>query len=294
MGGRNNPSTGAVLMAQLAGSLTMKQTCRRIAGLAAGALTLAAGSVAQAQAADDSSSDLTLFGWNLSGRVSVQVAPDYLGSKRYSVGPTASFSFHRAGSQHRFHAPDDSPSLQLLGDAAFSGGVIVRGRSSRKAKDDLRGVHKVDFALEPGVYLEAWPAEGFRLHGELRRGVTGNQAWSGDVAADLVSDDGKWVVSAGPRVHLGDSRFTRTYFDVTPADAAGSPFGLTPFAASGTFVSWGALASAEYRWSPRLSVLADMRYDRLTGDAADSPIVAKIGSANQVRGSIGVRYRFGG
>jgi outer membrane protein len=157
----------------------------------------------------------------------------------------------------------------------------------------LQGVHKIDFALEPGVYAEWWPADSLRLRGEARHGAMGNSAWSGDVAADLVHDDRKWVLSIGPRLHLGDSRFTRTYFDITALDAARSPFGISAYTKQGTFVSWGALASAEYRWSPRWSLLGDVRYQRLIGDAADSPIVAQLGSPNQVRAAVGVRYRFG-
>jgi outer membrane protein len=171
--------------------------------------------------------------------------------------------------------------------------VVARGRSSRDDDKNLRGIHKIDFALEPGVYAEWWPMEAVRLHAEARHGVMGNSAWSGDVAADLVHDDPKWLLSIGPRLHLGDSRFTRTYFDITATDAARSPFGTGPYAASGTFVSWGGLASAEYRWSRRWSLLADVSYQRLTGDAADSPIVARLGSVDQFRGTVGVRYRFG-
>ena len=58
-------------------------------------------------------------------------------------------------------------------------------------------------------------------------------------------------------------------------------------------MSWGGLASAEYRWSRRWSILADVSYQRLTGDAADSPLGARLGSRDQYRGAIGVRYRFG-
>ena len=216
----------------------------RLAVAATGALTLLGASGARAQATDGSS-DFTIFGWSVSGRLSVQDAPDYIGAKTYSIGPTASLQFYRPGVQPTFKAPDDSPGLQLLGDRTLAAGLIVRGRSSRDDDKNLRGVHTIDFAVEPGVYAEWWPADGLRVRGEARHGVLGNSAWSGEVAADLVLDDPKWMLSIGPRVQLGDSRFTRTYFDVTAADAARSPFGIGPYAANGAFMSWGGLASAE-------------------------------------------------
>jgi len=263
-----------------------------LAGAAVGVLTLLSGPMAMAQT-DDGSGGMTIFGLSVSARVSASVSPDYLGSNDYKVGPTVSFSFHRPGHQHTFHAPDDSPDLQLVGDKALSGGLVVRGRSSRDDSGDLQGVHKIDFALEPGVFVEWWPAQSLRLRGEARRGVMGNSAWSGDVAADLVHDDDTWLLSVGPRLHLGDSRFTRTYFDISAADAAGSPFGIAAYNADKAFTAWGGLASAEYRWSPRWSLLANASYERLLGDAADSPIVARLGSANQYKAAVGVRYRFG-
>jgi outer membrane protein len=264
----------------------------RAGAVAVGALTLVGAGAAQAQT-DDSASDVTFFGYTISGHISARISPDYLGSKSYSLGPGGSLALRKPGAESSFHAPDDSPSLHLLGNKTFSAGVVLRGRSSRDDKGVLAGVHKLRFALEPGVYAEWWPADGFRLHSEVRRGVMGNSAWSGDVSADLVHDDPKWVLSLGPRLHLGDPRFTQTYFDITAADAARSPIGLSPFTAHRTYVAAGGFASAEYRWSRRWSLLADAGYQRLLGDAADSPIVARVGSPNQFTGSVGVRYSFG-
>jgi outer membrane protein len=135
--------------------------------------------------------------------------------------------------------------------------------------------------------------DGLRFHGEARHGVMGNSAWSGDLAADLVHNDPTWVLSIGPRLRLAESRFTRTYFDISALDAARSPYGIAPFASNGAYVAAGALASAEYRLTRRWSLLADAGYQRLLGDAADSPIVARLGSPNQFTGSLGVRLRFG-
>ncbi|HZZ66644.1 MAG TPA: MipA/OmpV family protein, partial [Phenylobacterium sp.] len=144
-----------------------------------------------------------------------------------------------------------------------------------------------------GVYAEWWPLDYLRFHGEARYGVLGNSAVSGDVAADLVHVGPKWRLSIGPRVHLGDSRFARTYFDVSSIEAARSPFGIAPFSSDGMFLSAGGLASAEYRWTRRWSILANVSYQRLLGDAADSPIVARLGSPDQFTGALGLRYRFG-
>jgi MipA family protein len=255
-------------------------------------LTYASGAAAQeATAAGDGGG--TLFGWSVSGNLRAQVAPDYMGAKTYSVGPAGSLRFSRAGDQPTFAAPDDSPGLQVLGDKTLSAGVVARFRFGRGDDDNLRGFDKIDWAIEPGLYAEWWPTDGLRLHGEVRRGVRGNEGWSGDLAADAVHDDARWLLSVGPRLHLGDSKFTQTYFGVSAAEAARSPFGIAPYSADGAFTSAGVLASAEYRWTRRWSLLGHVDYSRIFGKAGDSPIVAQLGSKDQITASFGLRYAFG-
>ena len=55
----------------------------------------------------------------------------------------------------------------------------------------------------------------------------------------------------------------------------------------------GALASAEYRWTRRWSLLGHVDYSRIFGKAGDSPVVAQLGSKDQVTASFGLRYAFG-
>jgi outer membrane protein len=270
---------------------------KRGLGAAGAALFVLSASAAEAQTGPIETGPIdtggTLFGWSVSGSLQARVAPDYVGSKSYSLGPGGSLQFSRPGVQSRFGAPDDSPSLEVLGGPTLSAGVVARWRSGRDDNGVLHGLNKIDWAIEPGIYGEWWPTEGLRFRAEVRHGVRGNSAWTSDLAADVVHDDPRWLLSVGPRIRLGDSSFTRTYFDVSPAEALRSTRGLGPFRADGTFVSAGGLASVEYRWSRRWSLLADMEYLRLFSDAADSPIVARVGSPDQFSGAFGLRYRFG-
>ncbi|HZZ66941.1 MAG TPA: hypothetical protein VFE18_02100, partial [Phenylobacterium sp.] len=110
---------GAFHAGLLAGKSIMK--CA-LAGGAAGALVLLVANAALAQA-EGSDTVGTLFGWSVSASLSGQITPDYIGSKTYSLGPGASLRFQRPGVQPTFSAPDDSPSLQVLGDKTLSGGV---------------------------------------------------------------------------------------------------------------------------------------------------------------------------
>jgi outer membrane protein len=224
----------------------------------------------------------------------LRVAPDYMGSRTYRLGPGGSLSLSRPGAQPVFSAPDDSPSLRVIGDRGLTAGLVARWRSGRDDHGALRGFDKIDWSVELGAFVDWWPTDGLRVRGEARHGFGGNHGWMADLGADLVHQDPGWILSIGPRVHWADSKFTRTYFGVTPLEAARSPFGIGAFAGDGSFTAAGVLASAEYRWTPRLSFVANADYRRLTGTAADSPIVATLGSKDQFGAALGVRYAFGG
>lgn len=259
----------------------------------AGGVLLFHASGAAAQETTAPGDDMTIFGWSVAASLEAQVSPDFMGAKTYSLGPSGGLQFSRPGEAPSFGAPDDSPGLQVLGDRTLSVGLVARYRSGRGDDHALRGFDKIDWSIEPGIYAEWWPVNGLRLRGEARHGVHGNEAWSGDLTADAVHDDPRWLLSFGPRLHLGDAKFTRTYFGVTAAEAARSPFGVTPYSADGAFTSAGATASVEYRWTRRWSILADADYERLFGKAGDSPIVARLGSRDQFTAALGLRYAFG-
>lgn len=112
-----------------------------------------------------------------------------------------------------------------------------------------------------------------------------------DLRGDAVARQGPWVVSLGPRFSWADEDFTRTYFAVTPQDAANS--GLAAYAPGGATTSAGVVGSAEYHFTRSWSLTGSLEYHRLFGDAADSPIVAELGSQDQFSATVGIRYWFG-
>jgi outer membrane protein len=264
---------------------------RSVAAGAFAASVLLAASPALAQEAAPPGA-FTIFGWYLSNAsIGLGAEPDYLGSNDYRLAPSGSIAFARKGhAPGRWGAPDDGLSVGLFGEDAFSAGVVARWRSGRDDKNDLQGLDKIDGTVEAGVYSDLWLAEWLRVRGELRHGVSGHDKWTADLGADAVGRTGKWTLSIGPRLAWADSDFTALYFGVSPAEAARSPFGIKPFAASGSFWEPGVLASAEYRLNGAWSFTGVAGYRRLTGDAAKSPLVAGLGSQDQFSASLHVRY----
>jgi outer membrane protein len=114
-----------------------------------------------------------------------------------------------------------------------------------------------------------------------------------NLGADAIWREEGLVLSVGPRLSWGEAKFTRTYFSVDPEEAARSPFGISPYRPTGAALAAGLVANVEYRVSGNWGVTAAASYKRVLGDAADSPIVADLGSPDQFSATLGVRYILG-
>ena len=222
------------------------------------------------------------------------LAPAFPGSDELSPVAFPSFSFRRVGEPKRFGTPDDGFALPFYDTQTFRFGAVGRYRGGRYLETDRRlfGLEDVRWAVEPGVFMEFWPAQFLRTRAELRRGFNGHEGFVADLSADLVQRFGAVTASIGPRMSLGDREFTSTYFGVTAAESAIN--GILPaYRPSGGLTSVGALASLSVDWSERWSTTVSASYARLVGDAAESPIVRQLGSRDQFTIGASLSYSFG-
>ncbi|NIX75666.1 MipA/OmpV family protein [Microvirga terricola] len=244
-------------------------------------------------AAEPPAAPVAETGWIATVKGNVQVGPAYPGADKLTVFGYPSLSFRRAGTPERFSAPDDGFSFSILDDSALRVGVVGRFQGGRYLQTDHRlfGLDKINWAVEPGVFVEYWPVSFLRARVELRHGINGHNGFVADLGLDYVRRLGAFTLSLGPRVALGDTEFTKTYFGVTPFEASLNGL-VTPFNPTGGVTSVGATAGLTYDWSPRWSTTAFVTYKRLVGDAANSPIVKRLGSENQVTVGLTVSYSF--
>lgn len=210
------------------------------------------------------------------------VSPEYPGSDDYSIGPagTLRFDYIRLPNGMEFGS---------TGAVGFLSGFGPRGSlryiPSRDPDDhrELRGLDKVDATLELGGGV-GYEAEYWRAFAEVRYGVIGSHAWVGDLGADaILRPNDRLTVNFGPRADWGSGRFMNEYFGISGSESVDS--GLNEHSTSAGFYSVGVELGARYEIAPLWGVEGKVAYDRLVGDAGDSPIT-KMGSANQFAGQI--------
>ena len=222
-----------------------------------------------------------------------QLSPSWPGADKFGVGPYIDLSRAREGENFEFEAPDESFGSPLVHSGDFAFGPALGFIGKRKASDIGADLPSVGFSFEAGGFAQVNLTPALRLRVEGRKGLSGHKGWVGEVSADYVARSGDdWLFSVGPRVTLGDAKYTRAYFGVTPAAAAAS--GLPAFDPGGGVQSVGVTAGYLRQLSRRWGIGVYGRYDRLVGDAADSPVTRQLGSRSQPSVGVALSYTFGG
>jgi outer membrane protein len=223
-----------------------------------------------------------------------QFAPAYPGADKLRLGPMPVFDWRKEGDPLTFEAADEGIGMGFLGSkSAVDFGPAVQFQGKRRESDVGALVGKVGFTVEAGGFLQVYAGRNLRFRVEGRKGLGGHKALVGDVSADLLSGDPermRTIFSIGPRLRLADSRYNRTYFGVTPAVAVKT--GLAAYRPSGGIRAVGVMAGVDHRFNDSWGVTAYAGYDRLVGDAADSPIVRSYGSRSQPSVGLGLSYTF--
>lgn len=248
---------------------------------AAGALLGSAPALAQ----DESGHAVTIG-------LGAQIFPAYPGADKMTLAPMPVFSMRKIGHRIPFEAPDEGIGFGFLGDgSAFDFGPAVQFQPKRKPKDVGAAVDPVGFTVEAGAFLQASVGDNFRIRAEGRKGLGGHKGWVGDLSADfIVRDADRTIFSIGPRLRVGDRRYERAYFGVTPAVAART--GLATFDPRRGARAVGAMAGLVHQFSYAWGINAYAGYDRLIGDAGRSPIVRAFGSRGQLSAGLGLTYTF--
>lgn len=236
---------------------------------------------------------------NLAG-IGIGAAPDYSGSDDYTwvAAPAAQYKFGETNRSISLWGPFGS--ANLIDSPKWSAGPTLSLRFGRQDVEDevVKRMSEVDHTGEAGAYVAYMHinTEGIPWIARVATGVQwdvrdvydGAYAWaSGQFFVPLREDI---FVGLGGGVGGGSTSFVNAYYAVTPQDALAS--GLPSFRGSSGVTNYYVWPAIIWRFHPNWLAGVGGMYQRLIGDAADSPIVRDRGSASQWFGGAGLAYLF--
>jgi len=248
--------------------------------------------LAVALAAGPVSADKPDRPWTLIAGVGALVKPEYVGadSAEARVLPLLLGEYELSERDRLFVGPDALPGYGHVFGERLSLGIKGSLRQGRDASDDrsLRGMPDIDTTLEVGPWAEYEVDRRWALSLETGVDVLGEH--DGFVLEPGVSYERsvskRAVVNLELAALYGSQTFVERYFSVAPEQSTGT---RPAFAADAGFVELEVGAGIVYRLSKRVFARGALRYARLVGDAADSPLVQ---SEHQWRALGALGYRF--
>lgn len=221
-----------------------------------------------------------------------QLVPSYPGARTVTIRPLFDYSAARGDDPFPFEAPDESFGFPVFNLGDFEFGPSFGFESARKPGGAGAALDRSGTSIELGGFVQVPVAPQLRARVEVRKGLGGHGGWIANVGADFVARSGdRHLFSIGPRLTLSDGRYQRSYFGVSPGEAAAT--GLPAYSPGSGVQAAGVTAGYLTQLSPRWGIYSYAKYDRLIGDAAESPVVRSFGSRNQFSGGLGLSYTFG-
>jgi MipA family protein len=228
--------------------------------------------------------------------IGVGFAPEYTGSRHSSFGAAPALRLSLGG--ERFVSLSGPfAEMNLLDNRYIQAGPVLNYRFGRSGVEDraVRALGNLDPALELGGRFGVTYLGLGSIPFRLRAGVTVLGDVSGQYGGvSVIPSASLWVplsrevfVGAGALARFAPAAHNRYYFGVTQAGARAS--GLPAFEPRGggtTVTAWPAVV---WRITDNWALGGGLAYTRITGDAADSPIVRR-GSRDQLIGGIGIGY----
>lgn len=240
-------------------------------------------------------------GWSVTVGAGGLLAPTYEGDDAYrlSILPNIQVAYGDAF----FASVQDGVGYRAINTETLRAGPIARIKFSRDADGDqpfavtgddsadLVGLRDIDTSFELGGFLE-YEIGGVTLSAEARQAASGHKGLVADIGAKWsgrASLFGPPVIwSVGPRVRFVSDDFNDAYFGVDAGEAIAS--GLPQYNPEGGVHSYGIGATAIMPVSDAWTAVVFAGYDKLTGDAGDSPLVQLRGSEDQATLGVFLSY----
>ena len=228
----------------------------------------------------------------------VGVVPDYLGSDDYTIGVAPAALIKFGDSERYVRLVVTNLKVNLLDISTWSFGPALNYRLGRSDVDDnaVDKMRDIDGTVEVGAF-GGWtwvgqddPRHRFSVGTEVLYDV------GGEHDGYLISGSVRYfkpvlrslTLTIGTSLTYGSGDYMDTYFGVNAGNVGSS--GLSAFKADSGLRDVRVPLMAIFSFSESWHMSGGVVYSRLLGDAADSPVVNKRGSKDQLFAGIGIAY----
>lgn len=232
--------------------------------------------------------------WLVMVGIGPRVSPSYPGSTRAELGRTPVLKLWPEDEPLPVGTPDGGKSIRLAGERhARAAGLSLAFAPRRGRETATEGLRTVGFGVEAGVFAQDYVTPSLRVRGDIRQGIGAHAALRANVAVDYVlraKSNNRKLMTIGPRARFASGKYSRRYFGIDAGEAAAA--GLPQYRPGGGLNALGLAAGAHYPLDPRWGLYGFAGYERLMGDAADSPLTRQRGSRDQLNAGLALTYVF--
>jgi len=242
-------------------------------------------------------------GWSLYVGGGGFYAPTFSGDDDYAA---SAVPFLRVTKGDVFFASvQEGAGLNLVNSGGFKAGPLATldfGRDEEGSSpfqisggnnDDLIGLGNVSATVALGGFAE-YKTGDIKFKAKAGRAVSSHEGVTAEFGVDYDKDlfgfGPPLFIDIGPRVKWADENYNQAYYGISAAQSQAA--GLPGFDTGSGIISYGIGGSVLMPLSYTAGLTVFGSYDRLTGDAADSPLVTERGSADQFFGGAAVAYKF--
>jgi len=244
-------------------------------------------------------------GWKLALGTGLLSTPTFKGAKDYQISLVP---YIRVNYSDLFFASiNEGVGFNIIKNDYLTAGPIIRYRFGRKEDNGtspfritgsktsaLQGLGDVDGAIEPGIFAN-YSFKPFDIEIEFRKGFGGHEGFISDINLNystiLFFKGYRALFNFGPRTTVVSSNYNQSYYSINAAQSMRS--GLSIYDANGGILSYGIGGSSIVALSKELSMILFAGFDRISGDAGDSPLVQQKGRQNQLGAGLFLAYQFG-
>lgn len=234
--------------------------------------------------------------WSFTLGAGAMYAPDYEGSDDYEVSPVPVVEVSwrdrvwltTTDGVGLFASPFKSENLRL------DLGIQYEFGRSEDDNDALKGLGDLEGGAT-GVVRLGYEIGDIAFGLEVARDISGDRdglAVTAEAEYGIELFSGRGWLSVTPHLTWANDEYMGNTFGITAAQASRSARGYAPYDAGAGFKDAGVAVGLSYQITDSIQVVGQIDYGRMLGDAADSPLVDREGSADQVSGLLGLSYRW--